>query len=241
MLKNSVNLYGLDISDVSLERAREIARVSLSGGESRVFFTPNLEMLDRARRNEDTRRILNSASVLLPDGAGVLLASRLVGEPIKHRVAGIDFGEGLISLCEREEKGVFLLGSGEGVAKKAAKNLMKKHPNLKICGIHNGFFLPEDEDAIIEKIQDSNPDVLIVCMGFPRQERFVSKHKNDFSEIKVITCLGGALDVWAGRTKRAPRVMQRAHLEWLWRIINEPRRAKRFISSLPSLFHALRN
>jgi N-acetylglucosaminyldiphosphoundecaprenol N-acetyl-beta-D-mannosaminyltransferase len=241
MLQKKTNLFGLKIDDVSLDRALELAQISFISGESRVFFTPNLEMLDRARRNEDTRRILNSASVLLPDGAGVLLASRLLGEPIKQRVAGIDFGEGLISLCEREEKGVFLLGSGEGVAKKAAKNLMKKHPNLKIYGIHNGFFLPEDEDAIIEKIQDSNPDVLIVCMGFPRQERFVSKHKNDFSEIKVITCLGGALDVWAGRIKRAPRVMQRAHLEWLWRIINEPRRAKRFISSLPSLFHALWN
>ena len=241
MLEKKVNLFGIFIDDIPLARALELAKTSILGGDSRVFFTPNLEMLEGARKSEETRKILNSASVLLPDGAGVLLASKLLGTPIKSRVAGIDFGEGLIALAEKEGARVFLLGGARGVAKKAAKNHLKKHPNLKICGIHNGYFCAEEENEIIRKIQKSNPDVLIVCMGFPKQEKFVFEHRYQFSNIKVITCLGGAIDVWAGKKKRAPRVLQKAHLEWAWRIMGNPLRIKRFVSSLPVLFCAVWN
>lgn len=241
MLQKKVNLFGIDIDDISLARATEIARTSILGGESRVFFTPNLEFLEGARKSEEIKRILNSASILLPDGAGVLLASKIAGTPIKNKVAGIDFGEEVISLCEKESKSVFLLGGKSGIVKKGAKNLKKKHPNLKICGIHNGYYKKEDECALIKKIQRAKPDVLIVCTGFPKQERFVYEHKNDLSQVKVIACLGGAIDIWAGRKKRAPKVLRKAHLEWLWRIAGEPWRAKRFISSLPTLFYAARN
>ena len=240
MLQKKVNLFGLEIDDIPLSRAIELSKVSLAGGEGRVFFTPNLEMLEGARKNEETKMILNFASVLLPDGAGLLLASHFVGNLIQNKVAGIDFGEELIALCEREGKSIFLLGGASGVAKKSAKNLTKKHPNLKICGIYHGYFQKDGENKIIEKIQLSNPDVLIVCMGFPRQERFIYEHRNALDNIKVITCLGGALDIWAGKKLRAPDIVRRIHLEWLWRIIGEPWRARRFISSLPALFYAVR-
>ena len=241
MLQKRVNLFGLEIDDISLVRAIELARISILGGEGRVFFTPNLEMLEGARKSEEARAVLNSASVLLPDGAGVLLASQFLGTPIKNKVAGIDFGEGLISLAEKEGACVFLLGGANGVAKKAAKRLIKKHPALKICGIHNGYFNEETEPQIVKKIQRAHPDILIVCMGFPKQEKFIYRHKSEFSNIKVITCLGGAIDVWAGNKTRAPRLIQRAHLEWLWRIVGEPWRAKRFFMSLPALFYAAWN
>ena len=209
MLQKRVNLFGLEINDISRTRALELARVSILGGESRVFFTPNLEMLEEARKNEETRKILNSASILIPDGSGVILASRFRGKPIENKIAGIDFGEDLIALAEKEDARVFLLGGARGIAKRAAKNLIKKHPNLKICGIHNGYF--DDENEIIKKIQRANPDILIVCMGFPKQENFVYQYKDDFSNIKVITCLGGAIDVWSGKKKRAPKILQKAH------------------------------
>ena len=241
MFQKRVNLFGLEIDDIPISRAIDMARVSILGGESRAFFTPNLEMLESARKSEETKKILNLASVLLPDGAGLLLASRFMGKPIKNKVAGIDFGEELIALCEKEEKSLFLLGGASGVAKKSAKKLLKKHPNLKICGIHHGYFDKDDENAVIKKIQRANPDVLIVCMGFPRQERFVYEHKTDFNNIKVIACLGGAIDIWAGLKLRAPDIIQKIHLEWLWRIIIEPWRAKRFVSSLPALFYSIKN
>ncbi len=241
MFEKRVDLFGLKIDDMPLTRTIEMAKVSLNGGESRVFFTPNLEILEAARKSEETRKILNSASVLLPDGAGTLLVSFLAGNPIKNKVAGIDFGEGLIALCEKNEKSLFLLGGADGVAKKSAKKLLKKHPNLKICGIHNGYFAKDEENAIINKIQAANPDVLLVCMGFPRQEKFVYENRKAFSSIKVIACLGGALDIWAGKKMRAPEIVQKIHLEWLWRITLEPWRAKRFVCSLPALFYAIKN
>ena len=239
MLQKKVNLFGLKIDDISKDRALELAKLSLRGGDKRIFFTPNLEMLEKVRKDEKTRRILNSAQVLLSDGIGVLLVSRLLGNPIENKVAGIDFGKCLIALAEREGASIFLLGGAQGVAKKAAKNLLKRHKNLKISGIHNGYF--ENEDEIIRKIQKLNPDILIVCMGFPKQEQFVFKHKQELSNIKVITCLGGAIDVWSGEKKRAPVMLQNINLEWLWRISSEPCRIKRFVVSLPALFYAIWN
>ena len=241
MLQKRVNLFGLKIDDISMPRAAELAKISILGGERRVFFTPNLEMLEGARRSEEIREILNSASVLLPDGSGLLLASRLLGEPIENKVAGIDFGEKLISLAADEGAKVFLLGGARGIAKRAAKKLIAKYPRLKICGIHNGYFSKEDTGVLISKIQLASPDIMLVCMGFPKQERFVFEHRDDFSEIKIIACLGGALDIWSGKKIRAPRLIRVAHFEWLWRILGDPRRAKRFISSLPALFYAARN
>ena len=239
MLKKYVNLFGLCIDDIPLSRAVGLARTSLHSAEQRIFFTPNLEMLEAARKSDEIKVLLNSASILLPDGVGVLLASRLSDTPIANKVAGIDFGEELIALAEREKKSIFLLGGRAGVAKKAAKNLLKKHPDLKICGIHNGYF--ENEDEVVLKIQKSEPDILIVCMGFPRQEEFVSNHKDQFSNVNVIACLGGALDVWSGKKKRAPTLLQRAHLEWAWRTLLEPKRALRLVKSLPALTFALEN
>ena len=241
MLKKYVNLFGVKIDDISLLRATMLARTSLRDGEGRIFFTPNLEMLEMARKNGEIRDLLNSASVLLPDGEGVLLTSRLMKTPIKNKVAGIDFGESLVALAEKEGKSVFLLGAKEGVAKNAAKNLINRFPNLKICGIHSGYFSSEEEVDIIAKIKRANPDILIVCMGFPRQERFVVKHKSELESIKVVACLGGALDVWSGRKKRAPKFIRNARLEWLWRTAIEPKRALRLAKSLPVLAFALGN
>ena len=133
MFEKRVNLFGLEIDDISLSRALELARVSILGGERRMFFTPNLEMLEGARKSEETKKILNSASVLLPDGAGLLLASRLIGNPIQNKVPGIDFGEVVIALCEKEGKRIFLLGGACGIAKQSAKKILKRHPDIKIC------------------------------------------------------------------------------------------------------------
>ena len=239
MLKKYVNLFGLKIDDISLLRATTLARTSLRGGEGRIFFTPNLEMLEMARKNGEIRDLLNSASVLLPDGDGVLLTSRLMKTPIKNKVTGIDFGESLMDLAQKEGKSIFLLGGKVGVAKKAAKNLLIKYPNLKICGIHSGYFQAEAECEIVSKIKGANPDILIVCMGFPRQEKFVVKHKSEFESIKVVACLGGALDIWSGRKKRAPKFIRNAHLEWLWRTAIEPKRVRRLFASCPTLCLAL--
>ena len=239
MLKKRVNLFGLEINDIPLSHALGLARTSLFSDERRIFFTPNLEMLEKARKSKEIKEMLNQASVLLPDGEGILLTSRLLGRSVRNKVTGIDFGEELIAMAEREKKSVFLLGGRTGVAKKAAQKLLEWHPNLKICGIHDGYYKSDDEQEVVCKIRAANPDILIVCMGFPRQERFVVAHKDDFESIKVITCLGGALDIWSGNKLRAPIPIRKARLEWLWRTAIEPKRIKRVLGSVPVLFQSL--
>ena len=238
MLQKKVNLFGVFIDDISKEDALVLAMKSLSDGEARSFFTPNLEMLDGARRSEGIRRILNGATVCLPDGIGVNMISKLLGTPIKSSAAGIDFGEMLIERAAKTNARVFLLGGRRDVAEAAAENLKKRHQNLVVCGVHHGYFSSYEAQSVIEQISSADTDILFVCMGFPRQEKFVYEMGESLRGVKVFACLGGALDVWSGEKTRAPVTFRRYGLEWLWRIICEPSRAERFILSLPTLFIA---
>lgn len=241
MLKKRVKLFGVYIDDVDMDVATALAKASLHGGRARVFFTPNFEMLAEARRSREIRELLNSSSVNLCDGTGVKLVAKFVGKTVENRVAGIDFGERLLFLAEKEGARVFLLGGEKGVAKKAKSELSKKHPELNICGAHHGYFCELENDGICDMINKSGADILIVCRGFPQQERFVIENREKLKNIKVFACLGGALDVWSGDIDRAPEGVRKLNCEWLWRIANEPRRAKRFLSSLPLLFYAICN
>ena len=198
-------------------------------------------MLNTAQNNDEVRTILNSASVNLCDGIGVKIISKMIGTPIQNKVPGIDFGERLLALAEKEGASVFLLGGKRGVAKKAREEIRKKHPAINICSVHHGYFGDAESDDIFDKINKSGADILIVCRGFPLQERFVFENRERLCNVKVFACLGGALDVWSGMVERAPEIVQRINCEWLWRIMNEPERSRRFLSSLPILFHALWN
>ena len=222
-----------------MDRAVFLAYKSIMGGERRCFFTPNMQMLSSAQKEKRTKELLNSASVSLPDGAGLKLVAKLVGTEIKNTVAGIDFGERLFGLAEKERARVFILGGGREVAERAAKNIMKKHPRIKICGTFHGYFKPQHTSAVCRMIEMSAPDVLIVCQGFPKQERFARFVMRNTSCVKVIACLGGSLDVWAGDLLRAPQWMRSMQLEWLFRLLQEPSRCARFVRSCDVLGIAL--
>lgn len=239
MLQKRINLFGLLVDDVDLSGAILLAESSLGEGKSRVFFTPNLEMLSGACRSEGILKILKSADVSLPDGFGLRLVAKLLGVPLSNTVAGIDFGEGLLSIAASGGLGVFLLGGREGVAERAARALASKYQNLRICGVHHGYFGDDEAPLVCEKINASGARILIVCRGFPRQEKFVADYRNVLPCVKVFACLGGSLDVWAGDICRAPEIIRKARLEWLWRIILEPERLSRFIISLDVIFNAL--
>lgn len=239
MLKKRTDLFGLFIDDVSMEQAIEIASEGfLKSVNQTVFFTPNLEILDGARRSAAMRNMLNSATISLPDGFALRIVSYLLGNPLKNTVSGIDFGENILKLAAKTGKRVFLLGGKDGVAEKSAKMLCKKYEGLNICGTHHGYFGNDEFECVCEAINQSGAEILFVCRGFPRQEKFVFVAKDKLPTVKIFACLGGSLDVWAGNVKRAPLLIQRAHLEWLWRIILEPERAERFFFSLPTLFSA---
>jgi N-acetylglucosaminyldiphosphoundecaprenol N-acetyl-beta-D-mannosaminyltransferase len=194
-------------------------------------------MLDACRRDVRLGVMLGRASLSLPDGAGVLHAARRMGTPLRERVAGIDFGEAL--LCRAEEQGlrVFLLGGREGVAERAAERLCARHPSLRVCGCCWGYFARDGESdrALIGQIRATRPDVLLVCMGFPLQERWIEAHLHLLDGVRVVAGLGGSLDVWSGDLRRAPRFVSRVGLEWAWRMAREPRRLR----DLPAVWRML--
>lgn len=228
------------IDDISMAEALEIFKNSLLKEEKTLFFTPNIEMIAAAFESEQKREVLNLATVSLPDGSGLKIIGKLLRHPINNTVPGIDFGARTLGIAASVGQGIFLLGGADGVAERAAKNLVEKIPSLKICGVHNGFFDSASEREVIEKINLSGASVLIVCMGFSRQEEFAIRTRCELELVKSVMCLGGSLDVWSGAARRAPVPFRRAHLEWAWRIIHEPRRARRFLRSLRVLLPALR-
>ena len=240
MLQKRVNLFGLWVDDISLGEAEERVQSVFHGSGAISVVTPNLEILHGARMSAGARAALNSADLSLPDGVGISIVAYLLGQRIENRVAGIDFGERLLALCEKEGKSVYLLGGRDGVAEKAANNLLRKHKNLKICGTHNGFFDDSEFGRICSQINVCAPDVLLVCRGFPRQEKFVMLSRSALPTVKVFACLGGSLDVWAGDIERAPETFRKCGLEWLWRIACEPERARKFALSLTTLALALK-
>ena len=232
-----IKLYGVKIDNVTKEEA--VYRALRTTGESCVVFTPNALMLERARKDEGLANLLNRASLSLPDGAGVLWAAQKMGTPLTERVAGIDFGAEILARAERAELRVFLLGGSEGVAERAAENLQKKHPRLRICGTTWGYFhkAGEDNARVISYIRACRPDILFVCMGFPLQERWVMENLHRLTDIRTIACLGGSLDVWAGDILRAPLWMSRAGFEWLWRMLRQPKRLTALPKMVSFLWH----
>ena len=232
-----IKLYGVKIDNVTMNEA--VYRALRSTGEPSVVFTPNAIMLEHARRDGELASLLNRASLSLADGAGVLWAAEKMGAPLCERVAGIDFGAALLARAERAGLRVFLLGGGEGVAERAAQNLIKKHPRLCICGTTWGYFerMGEENVSVLSYIRACRPDILFVCMGFPVQENWVVENLQHLTAVRTIACLGGSLDVWAGDLRRAPAWMSRMGLEWLWRMLCQPKRFANLPKILSFLWH----
>jgi len=126
------------------------------------------------------------------------------------------------------------------VARRAAYEMKKKMPRLKICGAHHGYFAERERENVVSRINATDARVLFVCLGFPRQERFALENAETLRGVTLIACLGGSLDVWSGETRRAPLLIRRIHLEWLWRVLLDPKRAKRLACSVAFLIEALK-
>jgi N-acetylglucosaminyldiphosphoundecaprenol N-acetyl-beta-D-mannosaminyltransferase len=153
----------------------------------------------------------------------MVVVSRILGKPLKERVAGIDLMLQIAALSGREGHRIFLLGSAPGVAEAAARNLAAQY-KANIVGIENGYF--GDDLGVVKKIREARPDILFVGLGAGRQERWLNRHLKDLN-IKLGMCIGGSLDVISGKKKRAPRWIQALYIEWLYRLITEPERWKR--------------
>ncbi len=216
-----VSVLNVPFDDVTLEEAVGRALALLEQETPSYVVTPNAEIVNWCRHDAEAARAIGGADLILPDGIGVVQASRKLGHPLPERVAGIDFAAGLLEALSRTGKRVFLLGAKPGVAEKAARNLTERLPGLTICGTRDGYFT--DEEAVLENIRESRADVLFVCLGAPRQELFIRKHLHQ-TGARLHVGLGGSLDVWSGEVKRAPKLWIQLNLEWLYRLLANPSR-----------------
>lgn len=220
------DVMGLQFDNVTMEEALAAAQMLLRGDHAAYVVTPNAEIAYEALHDESLRALLNGADLMLPDGAGVVLASKLLKTPVKQKVAGVDFADGVLGLLEKSRQSLYLLGSKPGIGELAAEKMLQEHPKLHIAGIADGYF--KDEAPVVEKINASGADALFVCLGAPKQEQFMVRHQKEL-HVKLMAGLGGSLDAFAGTVRRAPKWMIRLNLEWLYRLIKEPKRFKRML------------
>lgn len=228
---DKINIMGILLNRVDYDGALQEIESFLKGGRLKVIATPNAEIIMAARNNEKLRRAINGADLCFPDGIGVVLASRIIGKPLHSRTAGYDLMVRMLDMAARRNLSVFLLGGKPGVAEKASGNIKAKFPGIRIAGTHHGYFNESGEALILDMINKSGADILLVAMGAPKQELFMLKNQAKL-QCSIAMGVGGSLDVLAGRVRRAPVIMQKAGLEWLYRLAAQPMRIKR-MSALP--------
>ena len=231
-----IDVMGVGFDNVTMEEALQVAAAEIKLHRGAYCVTPNAEIVWEAMQDASYRKLINEASLVLPDGAGVVMGANILKRPLKSKVAGIDFADRLAGQLAQNGGSLYLLGSKPGIAEKAAENLQKKHPGLVIAGTADGYF--KDEAPVIEKIKAANPDVLFVCLGAPKQEIFMAKYQGVLS-VGLMAGLGGSLDGFAGAVKRAPKWMIECKLEWFYRLLKEPKRLGRMMR-LPKFVLACR-
>lgn len=230
-----IDVMGVLFDNVTMEEALARAEKLLEQPGADYVVTPNAEIVYEAMRDPEMTDLLNRASLVLPDGAGVVLGSKLLGTPLREKVAGVEFADGVLGILAKRGGSVYLLGGKPGVAQLAAEKMTQKHPGLKIAGLADGYF--RDEAPVVEAINAAGADMLFVCLGAPKQEKFMTEHRAQL-QVRLMAGLGGSLDAFAGTVKRAPQWMINCSLEWLYRLIQEPKRFKRMLR-LPKFIWAV--
>ena len=170
-------------------------------------------------------------SIIIPDGIGTVICSKIVRQPVKEKIAGVELMDRIVKKCEKENQGIYLLGSTQETVNMCNINLRTKYSKLNILGSHDGYFEMDNCEELLKEIEKVSPQVLFVAMGCPRQEIFIAKYM-DRLPCKVFMGVGGSFDIIAGNVKRAPKWMINIGMEWLYRVAKEPFRIKR-LSSIP--------
>ncbi|GAB6159006.1 WecB/TagA/CpsF family glycosyltransferase [Desulfotomaculum varum] len=221
-----VNLLGAAIDSLTMQETVQRVAQLVKCGKPCQIITLNPEYLYRAQFQPELMEPVNRADMVTPDGAGIVWASKMAGTPVPERVTGIDLMLHLMPMAEKEGWGIFLLGAAPGVAEAAAENLRKQYLSLNIVGTCHGYFKEEEEEDIVSQIKAAQPHLLFVALGMPKQEQWIYKYKDRLG-VPVSMGVGGSLDVIAGRVQRVSPWLRKLQLEWLGRLIKEPRRWRR--------------
>lgn len=237
-MRETVDILGVAVDKISAGSAQKKAERYLRTPGLSVIFTPNPEIIMAAYEDPAFKEVLNSADICTPDGIGVVYASKMIHNPVPERVPGFDLTCGLLQSISKTGEGVFLFGAKPGIAETAKEKLQEKYPGLVVSGTHDGYFTDDDNARIIKEINDSGAKLLLVCLGAPKQEKWIYAHKDEL-QVQLAMGVGGALDVFAGNVKRAPQFFIKCNLEWLYRFIKQPSRLRRF-SALPKFMLAVK-
>lgn len=226
------HLFGYPVHLITAQQARSFVKSCIERHRTVQVVTLNPEMIMQGDENPQLGEILKSAELVLPDGAGVVWALRKQGYEI-NRLPGIEFSESLLSWAAEAGVRIAIVGATRPALEMAVETLQKRHPKLKIAYHHHGFFKTGDEENLIaQSCAAAMPKIVLVALGVPRQELWIQRHRHLFPGATLIG-VGGSLDVWSGKTQRAPELMRRLNLEWMYRITTEPWRIKRIYKTLP--------
>lgn len=222
------NILGVNFDTYDRKQALEQLIEFLKEDKNHILITPNPEIVLEAKKNEKLMKIINNADLVVPDGIGVVISSKLNKIKITERVAGYDLVLSLFNYIKDKNYTVYFLGSGIGVAEIAKTKIQEKYSGIKIVGTHNGYFDSSNENLIIDEIKSLKPDILLVGLGCPKQELWASKYK-EILPVKLMCCCGGSLDAMAMKVKRAPDIFIKLNLEWFYRLIKQPSRFFRML------------
>ena len=228
-----INIMGVDFDSLTLSEAVDRAEALISERRAAYVVTPNPEIVMTCWENQDAMEAVQNADLVLPDGVGVVYGAKILGSPLKGKLPGIDFAAELMRRMASCGGRVYLLGAKPGVAEMAGDRMRQQFPGLIICGTHDGYF--QDDAPIIEEINALQPDLLLVCLGAPKQELWMHRNR-PVLKVGLIAGLGGSLDVFAGTVKRAPVFFRKFGLEWFYRLVKEPWRFKRMMKLPKFLF-----
>ena len=224
-----VRILGIPFSIMGMEETVSYCEALIQSQETHHVITANPEIVMLAQEKAELKEIIENAQLVTCDGTGIVWATRNTDFPAKERVTGYDLTLQLLSLSEKKGFSVYFVGSKPEVMKLAVENSKKRWPTLSIAGYHHGYFRVGDEEKIISDIREKKPSILFVALGAPKQEYWISKNMDELN-VPLVIGVGGSLDVLSGTIKRAPKLWQTWHLEWLYRLFQQPSRWNRMIA-----------
>jgi N-acetylglucosaminyldiphosphoundecaprenol N-acetyl-beta-D-mannosaminyltransferase len=225
----SHNVLGVRVDALSMDQVVSSITSMVHSGKSHQVVTVNPEFIMLAQKNLEFRTAINNASLVVPDGIGIIYASRYLGKSIPDRVTGIDLTRRIAAVAAHRGLRLFLLGAAPGVADRAAAQLRKEYPSITIAGTYAGSPRVEEEEEICSRIGEAKPHILLVAYGAPNQELWICRNKEKL-RVPVAIGVGGALDFLSGVVRRAPDAIQRAGFEWLFRLFQQPWRWRRMMA-----------
>jgi N-acetylglucosaminyldiphosphoundecaprenol N-acetyl-beta-D-mannosaminyltransferase len=219
-MNEKVDILNIPVDNISFSDVGKFAENTLLSQKQIKIFTPNPEILLKTIKDKNFANVLKGGDLLMPDGIGLVLFSK-----IKERITGVDLMLKICELAEKNKKSVFLLG-GRNISEKTAKKLKEKFPQIQIAGFS------EDLNSCYNQIEKSKVNILFVALGAPKQEIWISENIEKFPSVNIAMGVGGAFDMISEKVKRAPKFFQKIHLEWLFRLVQEPKRLKRIFNAV---------